>query len=56
MFLKRMLLHLVKVTWLSSDNGGTSCEVQVNNIGLKWKVLVFNLSLLSACDTDLIII
>jgi len=56
MSLKRMLLHLVKVIWLSSDDSGTSCEVQVNNIGLKRKVLAFNLSLLSVYDTDLIII
>jgi len=51
--LKRMLLRLVKVISLASDNGGTSCEVQVNNIGLKRKVLALKLSLLSAFDTDL---
>jgi hypothetical protein len=48
-----MLLRLVKVISLSSDNGGTSCEVQVNIIGLKQKALALKLSLMSTFETDL---
>lgn len=52
MSLKRMLLRLVKVVSLVSDNSGASSEIQVNNIGLQRKALALKLSLLSAFDTD----